>query len=94
VSWMRFGLPCSLARPAKPDGRRRAKVQPADQVPAVRSVTPALPAPSSELSDLREQVQLVKLGKQQASEVGAGWFQGRSKVWVPKDCGGPGHGDG
>jgi len=44
------------------DGRRRAKVRPADQVPAVRSVTRALPAPSSELSDVREQVALVKLG--------------------------------
>jgi len=47
-----------LAKPG--DGRRRAKVQPA--VPAVRSATPALPAPSSELSDMREQVALVKLG--------------------------------
>jgi len=49
------------------DGRRRRKVQPADQVPAVRSaVTPALPAPSSELTDMRDQVQLVKLGNELA----------------------------
>jgi len=48
------------------DGRRRAKVQPANQVPAVRSATPALPAPSSELSDMREQVALVKLGNELA----------------------------
>jgi len=53
-----------LAKPG--DGRRRTKVQPANQVPAVRSVTPSLPAPSGELSDMREQVQLVKLGNELA----------------------------
>jgi len=58
------------------DVRRRTKVQPANQVPnPIRVGSPALPAPSSELSDMREQVQLVKLGndlavaKQQAERL-------------------------
>jgi len=42
------------------DGRRR-RVQPASSLP-IRVGSPALPAPSSELSDMRDQVQLVKLG--------------------------------
>jgi len=49
------------------DGRRRrARVQPVTQVPAVRSATPALLAPSDELIDMRSQVALVKLANELA----------------------------
>jgi len=43
------------------DARRRPRVQPANLVPAVRAITPVLPAPSDELTDKRESLQLRQL---------------------------------